>query len=309
MGGASSPIEIHLANALFGQTGYDFRESFLELVKEHYGAGLGRLDFAGDGGKAASERINRWVELQTKGRIANLLEDLDPQNRLILVNAIYFKGPWASEFPATATKPAPFHVDGGTPVNVPTMKLQSQYGYAKRDGYVALSIPYVGDELHFLILLPDDLKGLPALEARLTAEIVADCAELEAAEVEVWLPRFKLEPPTLDLKQFLQEIGMKAAFDQPPGSANFDRLAPRRADDYLFISEVSHKTFIAVDERGTEAAAATAVRMLAFGAPPEPPRPIVVRINRPFYYAIQHRPTGACLFMGRVVDPRPPSTH
>jgi serpin B len=118
------------------------------------------------------------------------------------------------------------------------------------------------------------------------------------------LPKFKLEPPTMSLTKELQGLGMKTAFDQPIGSANFDRLAPRRGNDYLFISEVFHKTFIAVDEKGTEAAAATAVAMDLGTAIEEPSKPVEVKVDRPFVFAIQHGPSGACLFLGRVTDPR-----
>ena len=117
------------------------------------------------------------------------------------------------------------------------------------------------------------------------------------------LPKFKLEPPGVALASQLESLGMRTAFDQPPGSANFDRLAPRKPEDYLYISQVFHKTFISVDEKGTEAAAATAVAMRA-GAAMHPEQPIEIKADRPFFYAIQHVPSGACLFVGRVTDPR-----
>jgi serpin B len=123
--------------------------------------------------------------------------------------------------------------------------------------------------------------------------------------IDLYLPKFKFEPPTIPLAAKLRALGLKSAFDQPAGSANFDRMAPRKPDDYLAISEVFHKTFIAVDEKGTEAAAATAVAMLAMmGMPGKSLKPIVMKVDHPFLYAIQHIPTGACLFIGRVTDPR-----
>src|SRR4029434_8591283 len=124
------------------------------------------------------------------------------------------------------------------------------------------------------------------------------------ADVFLHLPKFKFEPPTIQLAKQLQALGMKTAFDIPPGSANFDRIAPRRPNDYLAISDVFHKTFIAVDEHGTEAAAATAVVMRELTALREMTEPIEVKADRPFVYAIQHVPSGACLFIGRVTDPR-----
>jgi serpin B len=128
---------------------------------------------------------------------------------------------------------------------------------------------------------------------------------MEEKSVELYLPKFRIEPPTVALSQKLQVLGMKSAFDVPRGSADFDKMAPRKPDDYLYISEVFHKTFIAVDEKGTEAAAATAVAMMTMvGIPDKQPEPIVVKVDRPFLFAIRHVPSGACLFLGRVIDPR-----
>ena len=134
--------------------------------------------------------------------------------------------------------------------------------------------------------------------------MLAGCAKLETQDVILHLPKFKFEPPTLNLGATLQGLGMQTAFDHPRGSANFDRLAPRKPDDYLYISAVFHKTFIAVDEEGTEAAAATAVAMAVGAVAGQKPEPVEVKIDRPFFYAIQHVPSGACLFIGRVTDPR-----
>jgi serpin B len=144
------------------------------------------------------------------------------------------------------------------------------------------------------------------LEGKLTAQLLATCAKLDTShEIDLWLPKFKFEPPTIPLSDSLRALGMESAFDQPAGSANFDRIAPRKPDDYLAVSEIFHKTFIAVDEKGTEAAAATAVSALASTAMrTPPPPPIPVKVDRPFVYAIQHVPSGACLFIGRVTDPR-----
>jgi serpin B len=148
------------------------------------------------------------------------------------------------------------------------------------------------------------VEGLANLEKGLTARDLADCARLNSLEVILHLPKFKLEPPAMALGRELRTLGMKTAFDQPRGSANFDRIAPRRPDDYLCISEVFHKTFLSLDEKGTEAAAATAVAMVTASAVREKPKPIEVRVDRPFLFAIQHRASGACLFLGRLSDPR-----
>src|SRR5437879_13746090 len=175
----------------------------------------------------------------------------------------------------------------------------------KRDGFTAVSLPYSGGELQFLVLLPDEVNGLRTVEAKLTADILAQCAKLEKHDVDLSLPKFKFEPPSIALAEKLEALGMRTAFDRPPGSANFDKMAPRKPNDYLYISNVFHKTFIAVDEKGTEAAAATAVVMMRATAMrgPKPP-PIEVKVDRPFIYAVQHVPSGVCLFLGRVTDPR-----
>ena len=133
---------------------------------------------------------------------------------------------------------------------------------------------------------------------------MADCAALDRKDVILYLPKFKLEPPLMSLGRELQALGMKSAFDQPQGSANFDRIAPRRPEDYLYISQVFHKTFLNLDEKGTEAAAATAVAAVVASMVREKPKPIEVRVDHPFLFAIQHRASGACLFLGHVTDPR-----
>ena len=305
-GGPTEPITLNIANRLFAQKDYDFRQNFLSLVKQDYGAAFEPLDFVADP-KAATEHINQWVADQTRNKIRDLIpaDALNKLTRLVLANALYLKAPWADAFSEKTTQPEPFHVRGGTTVNLPMMRKTARFGYAKRDGFTAVTIPYVSDDLQFLVLLPDEVNGLPTLESKLTADVLAKCAKLETQDVDLHLPKFKLEPPTVALAKNLQALGMKSAFDIPRGSANFDKMAPRKPNDYLYISNVFHKTFIAVDEKGTEAAAATAVVMMRATALARPkPPPIEVRIDRPFVYAIQHVPSGVCLFLGRVTDPR-----
>jgi len=305
-GGPSEPITLVIANRLFAQKGYDFRQAFLSVVKQNYGAGFEPIDFVADA-SGATQRINKWVADQTRDRIRDLIPAgaLDETTRLVLANALYLKAPWSDPFSENATQREPFHVRGEAPVDVPMMrKMDRHFGYAKRDGFTAVSLPYAGNDLQFLVLLPDDINGLRALESKLTNETLAGCAKLEPRDVDLHLPKFKLEPPTMALAEKFEALGMKSAFDRPKGSANFDRMAPRKPNDYLYISQVFHKTFIAVDEKGTEAAAATAVAMMAGAAPRSPPPPPTeVRVDRPFLYAIQHVPSGMCVFLGRVTDP------
>ena len=304
-GGPSEPITLAIANRLFAQSGYDFRDPFRELVKKFYGATFETLEFKKDP-DGSRQHINKWVADQTRDRIRDLIPQggIKELTRLVLANAIYLKAPWQSEFNDAVTKPKPFHVHGGTPVNVSTMAQRKQFGYAKRDDFVVVALPYSGGELQFVILLPDQANGLAKLESKLSADLLTQSAKLEPQDVDLELPKFKIEP-TIPLGETLQALGMKTAFDVPQGSANFDKMSPRKPDKYLAISNVFHKTFIAVDEKGTEAAAATAVVMIELSARLEKPKqPIEVKVDRPFLYAIQHVPSGACLFIGRVTDPR-----
>ncbi len=305
MGGHTDPIVLTVANRLFGQQGYEFKQPFLDLVKDRYGAPLQTMDFERN---AAQERvkINTWVEEQTHKRITDLIPSgaLTEDTRMVLVNAIYLKAPWADEFPAGATKPLPFQIKGGGAADVPTMRRTGRMGYGKRDGYQVITVPYFGGDMQLLVLLPDAKDGLAAMEAKLTSGILAASANPENLEVELYLPKFKMEPPVMALGTTLRTLGIASAFDTPQGSANFERMAPRKADAYLYISEVFHKTFLALDEKGTEAAAATAVVMVRATSVIEEPKPVAVRVDRPFLFAIQHRASGACIFIGRVTDPR-----
>jgi serine protease inhibitor len=306
-GGPSEPITLNIANRLFAQKGYPFRETYLLLVKQNFGGAFEPIDFVADPA-AATQHINKWVAEQTRDRIRDLIPGgaLDKTTRLVLANALYLKAAWANEFSENATKPEPFFIHGGGSSDVPMMqKTSDHFGYARREGFTIVSLPYAGDQLQFVVLLPDEVNGLRALESKLTGELLAQCAKLERRDVDLHLPKFKLQPPTIALAENFEALGMKTAFDKPQGSANFDKIAPRKPNDYLYISQIFHKTFIAVDEKGTEAAAATAVAMptgAALRSPPPPP--IEVKVDRPFVYAIQHVPSGVCLFLGRVTDPR-----
>ena len=306
--GAGEPIILTTASRLFAQKGYEFRKSFLVLTQERCGAPLQSLDFVSDAG-GATRRVNGWISEQTHGRIRDLIPigELNANTRFVLANAIHFRAQWDKLFLDWAPESLPFHIRGGEAVNVPTMQTLSRVcGYAKHEGFTVVSIPYIDRDLQFLILFPDDAKGLPTLETQITAALLAERAKIAERSLFLHLPKFKFEPPTLKLASTLQGLGMKTAFDLPRGSANFDRMATRKPNDYLYISEVFHKTFIAVDENGTEAAAAASTEgeWLGMEEMLDPSQAIEVKIDRPFFYAIQHVPTGTCLFIGRVTDPR-----
>ena len=303
-GGPSTPLELHAANRLFGQEGYPFEKPFLDLVDKTYGAPLEPVDFE-NAAEKQRQRINAWVEEQTKDRIKELIPArvLDASTRLVLTNAVYLKAAWEQAF--REVPDFEFHADGKTTVKLTGLTRTDAYGHAAIPGGRAVTVPYAGGGLQFLLLVPDEKDGLAALEKQLTPEILAAAAKAEPREVALHFPKFKLEPERVMLAKELAAMGMPTAFDQPQGSADFSVMAPRQPDDYLFISEVIHKAFIAVDKNGTEAAAATAVVMArAGGVPFEKPKPLEVRIDRPFAFAIQHVASGACLFLGRVSDPR-----
>jgi len=303
-GGPNTPLEINAANRLFGQDGYPFEKPFLEFIEKSYGEPLEKMDFTKQA-EACRGRINQWVEEQTKDRIKDLIPPglLDEETRLVLTNAIYMKAPWAAEFVEDAE--APFFVNGVEEVKLPGLVKRESFGYRKIPGGALVSVPYAGGGLQFLLMIPDEKDGLAALEKTLTAGVLTEAAALPPQDIRLHFPKFKLEPESILLAENLTAMGMPSAFNKPRGSADFSRMAPRKPDDYLCISEVVHKAFIAVDKHGTEAAAATAVIMArATSMPVEPAEPLEIRVDRPFAFAIQHVSSGACLFLGRVTDPR-----
>ncbi|MHB1082613.1 MAG: serpin family protein [Prosthecobacter sp.] len=307
-GGPGEPMTLRVANRLFAQKSYEFRKPFLTEVKTYFGAPLQLMNFRKDPAGVTDE-INGWVAKQTEDRIRDLItpDALTKDTRLVLVNALYFKAAWANDFAESATSPKPFHVNGGRQiVEVPTMQTNLNMRYHNGHGFQAITLPYVGNHLHFLLIVPDSVGGISSIESKLTPELLHACAKAEYREVILHLPKFKITPPTVQLGALLQKLGMTTAFDEPRGSADFDAMAPKHPEDYLYISNVFHKTFFELDEKGTEAAAATAVVMLpgAIAIAPERPKPLELKADRPFLFAIQHAETGACLFLGRVNDPR-----
>ena len=306
-GGAAEPIELNVANRLFARSGFALRPAFTTTLREQFAAPLQELDFV-HAAEPARAAINAWIAHQTHDRIPQLIPAgaIDAATRTVLANALYLRAAWADAFMSENTRPEPFWVGGTTKVEVPTMRQQEHYSFEQRPGYAALALPYVGGDLQFVILLPDQRDGLADLERAVTAELLAGFANLPRRDVILRLPKFKLAPPSLPLGARLRGLGMTTAFDRPPGSANFERMAPRTPNNYLCISEVFHQTWLSLDEKGTEAAAATAVVMAVGSAlmREPPPPPIEVRVDRPFLFAIQHVRSGACLFLGRVSDPR-----
>lgn len=294
----------HTANALWLQEAYPAKPAFLARLDEIYGAPPERVDFRET--EAARNRINAWVEEQTKSRIQNLVPEgsLSPLTRLVLANAIYLKAAWADPFQTRNTGPERFHRHDGTPIDVPTMRRTGRYAYTETDGFQVLELPYRGRDLSMLVLLPRATEDAPAGEAAFQAlEEALDArrlAELTGAlasrKVRVFLPRFEITWGG-DLGRELEALGMRDAFSAVHGDFTGITEAER-----LFIGFVLHKAFVKVDEEGTEAAAATAVGIRA-GSAERPEEPVTFRADHPFLFLIRHRPTGAVLFLGRVLDP------
>lgn len=304
--GASA--ELHLANRLFVQRGYQCRAPFLDLMKGTYDAPPDEVDFA-HAPEAAQTAINRWAESSTKGKIHDLVppDTLRKWTRLALANAAYLRARWANPFEPNTTAPAPFFVNASKSVMVPTMTQQCLCGYEAHSfyGYTAVSLPYEGGDLQFLILLPDARDGLSALNSHLTPGLLAGSAKLPQRYVVLFLPKFRFSSSSMLLGGQLRQLGLKMAFDVPYGSANFNRLAPRKQNDYLSLGEVFHQAYVAIDEKETKTEVAGGTLVLdTFHVSPRASKPVVVRIDHPFFFAIQHVPSGVCLFLGRVTDPR-----
>jgi serpin B len=287
------PFRLSIANAAWGQRGYRFEGTYLETLAAHYGAGLRTLDFGQP--QKASEEINAWVADETEDRIEDLVSPdvIDPSTRLVLANAIYFKASWLSRFEEEATQDNPFTLADGSKVMVPMMRQTTYLSYAEGDGYQVVRLPYKGEAVDMLVILPEEGR-FEQIEDRLSAGFFDEVRRgLRQEYVGLAMPRFDFETD-LDLPKLLEAMGMADPFD--PGAADFSGMTGSRG---LYISAALHKADITVDEKGTEAAAATAV-VMAESAAPEPTEVIA---DRPFIFAVAERETGAILFLGRVTDP------
>lgn len=286
---------LNIVNQLWGQTGYTFLDEFLDTLAAHYGAGLRLLDFQ-TAPEQARQTINDWVAEQTEDRIQDLIPPgtLGNLTRLVLTNAIYFNATWQNQFNEDATGPGPFHLLDGSEVSVPMMHQTEHFGHATGDGYQVVDLPYAGNEVSMLVVLPDEGQ-FEAVESALDAEQVATIAEsVTRKNVQLSMPKFEFRSQ-FQLSGVLAGMGMPLAFD--PTQADFSGMDGTRN---LLIDEIIHKAFVSVDEEGTEAAAATAVMMRATAAPESP---VEVNIDRPFLFLIRDNETGAVLFLGRVTNP------
>jgi serpin B len=297
--GSKGGAELYVANALWTQMGLATLPAFQTTVKTLYGAGLTPLDFKGAPEKARMT-INAWVEQQTRDRIKDLIPEgvLTPATRVVLTNAIYFKGKWKYAFPEAATRNDRFTLSTGTAIgDVPLMRQQGTFGYLDGGSFQVLELPYDASAQSMIVFLPKRADGLAELEKTLTGARVTDwLAKLAPYEVDVTLPRFKVTAE-FQLKDTLTDLGMPLAFS---GKADFSGIA---TGEPLALSAVIHKAFVDVNEKGTEAAAATAAMIHTTSAALEPKK-AVFRADHPFFFAIRDNGTGSLLFAGRLVNPQ-----
>lgn len=292
-----SPVRLALANSLWPQENHRFLTLFIDTIKKYYETPVFFVNYSTETEKAR-QKINAWVEEKTENKIIELIQPgiLSPLTCLVLVNAIYFKADWQFQFDANRTTDMPFYLSPGPTVSIPMMNIQNRFKYADFDTLQVLELPYANEQFSMQILLPKDKNNLPALEDQLTPlQLEKWTGNLSHEKVQVWLPKIKLNS-TFGLENTLPGMGMKDAFDG--SKADFSGMDGKKD---LFISAVIHQAYIDVNEKGTEAAAATAVVMRKAGPVASPP--IEFRADHPFIFLIRDQQTRSILFMGRVMNP------
>jgi serpin B len=289
------PFELAEANALWAQSGFEIQQAYLETLARFYGAGVRLVDYE-HAAEDARKAINEWVADQTKKRIQDLLPkgSVHELTRLVLANAIYFKADWDDPFDKSSTSPEPFTLRDGSQKDVSMMFQSGSFLYAERADAQALELPYAGGSVSMVVLLPR--KGaFSAVELDAPAAYASLSAQLKSAQVRLSMPKWEFTS-SFALKDAFAALGARAAFD--PDQADLSGIDGRRD---LYISDVFHKAFVKVDEKGTEAAAATGAVVGVTSAPAQPP--VEFKMDRPFLFAIRERQSGLVLFAGRVVDP------
>jgi serpin B len=294
----SADYRLNIANALWIQQDYPLLDEYLNVIKSYYAGEASNVDFE-RALEQTRQTINAWVENRTNNRIKDLIPEgsLDPQTLLVLTNTIYFNGTWVDQFNGDATTQQDFRVSTSQTVKVPMMTLaeEASFNYADIDNIQVLEMPYRGGNLSMLVLLPKN-NDLASLENTLTLEKLYQWRnELREQPVDVYMPKFSFTRE-YGLSEYLAGMGMPSAFLQ--STADFSGIDGTRS---LFIGNVLHKAFIGVNEKGTEAAGATAVVIV--GTAIHGPPPAVFRADHPFVFIIQERVTGNILFLGRVINP------
>jgi serpin B len=292
----ASEVELSVANAIWAQKGYQFLDTFFNIIQQSYQSDLNQVDFA-IAADAARQSINHWVETQTHQKIKDLIPPgvLNALTRLVLVNAIYFKGFWDTQFKPEDTQEMAFWLSAENNITVPMMHQEHQYGYWENEWLQMLEMPYKDKALSLIVLLPREKTGISMLEQKLTLEnILRWQDQLQKQKVKLFFPKFKIEAQ-INLGQILSAMGMPDAFD--PHSADFSAMIGKKE---LFISAVIHKAFVEVNEEGTEAAAATGVVVGVTSIAPPPP---MFKADHPFIFFIRDNASRSILFLGRMLDP------
>ena len=286
--------QLRTANRIWGDSRFQFRPEFLEQICTAYNCGLQALDFQ-NAPEPSRQIINRWVEEKTKETIKDLLSpgSVSSETLMLVTNAVYFKGDWANKFDKLSTKAEPFWVNGEEQIEIPMMFRKSEFLIGKQDWFKILSLPYEGGDLSMVILLPERGR-LADLEDRLTFDNLGLWLwNLQSADVFVGLPRFETRSQYL-LKSLLSDMGMPSAFD--PGRADFSGIS---VENDFFINRIIHEAYVKVDEKGTEASAATGVFLMKGIVETE-----VFLVDHPFLFLIRDNITNSILFLRRMLDPR-----
>jgi serpin B len=288
---ADKSVELSIANSIWQRQDFDAKEDFIETNKRYYNSQVKKLDFSDPG---AVDTINDWISDATKEKIQKMLSQIPPDAVMYLINAIYFKGDWTYPFEEEATYDEEFFLDGGSTKSVPMMHMTGTFSYAQHDNYKIARLPYGQEKLAMYILLPDEGTDIDTIIGSMDDELWRSLTgRFETGEVELTMPKYKMEYGVKLLNDALSALGMEIAFTP---MADFSNIAQD-----IFISRVLHKAVIEVNERGSEAAAATVVEMVESAMPMD--EVFEFRADRPFMFTISDDRTGSILFMGKVMDP------
>jgi len=284
---ADQQVEVSIANSIWYRLGYDVKEDFIDRNARYYSAEVRELDFSDP---QAADTMNNWIDQATKGKIEKMFDSIPPETKMYLINAIYFKGDWTHQFSESATQDGEFILETGSKKMVPMMHLEENFRHAQAENLGILRLPYGRERLAMYILLPDEGEDLDEITSQLN-EVSWNRLrrDLEDKEVTLTMPKYRIEYGVKILNDVLTKMGMGAAF-----AGGFSGINPK-----LFISRVMHKAVIDVNEKGSEAAAATVVDM----AESIPPEPVEFIVDRPFLFAISDDRTGSILFLGKVAEP------
>jgi serpin B len=290
--GLDNSVEFRLANSVWYRQGFPFQRSFLDAAAGSFGAQVQGLDFDNP---ASVGTINQWVDRSTNGKITTIIDQIDPSNVMFLINAIYFKGSWRDQFNVAETREAPFYAAGGREQRARLMHRHAKMRYLATPEFQAVDLPYGRDAFAMTVLLPAQGTDVETFAASLTAAAWAQWEkQFHTADVDLYLPRLTLTYERR-LNDDLKALGMRQAF--VPDGADFTRMSPAPTGNHLFIDFVKQKTYVDVNEEGTEAAAVTAVGVRVTSAP----QTATMRVDRPYLFAIRERLSGTILFIGKVV--------